>query len=135
MLIGSIGYIVSLSIASTIFFINGDAFTNFSGSLLLGALILFVMSHSFGQGAVVWVFISEIFPNKVRALGQSIGSFTLWVFAALISQTFPMVIGVFGAGTIFAIYCGFMILQLIWVIFIMPETKGIPLEEIEKRLK
>ncbi len=135
MMIGSIGYIISLSMASILFYSNGEEFTNFSGNLLLGSLILFIMSHAFGQGAVVWVFISEIFPNKVRAMGQSIGAFTLWVFAALISQTFPIIVGVFGAGPIFAIYCGFMVLQLIWVLVFMPETKGIPLEEIANRLK
>ncbi len=135
MLIGTIGYIISLSTASVIFYSNSEGFSSIGGYILLGSLILFIMSHAFGQGAVVWVFISEVFPNKVRAMGQSIGSFTVWVFAALISQTFPIIVGRFGGGIIFAIYCGFMILQLIWVLVYMPETKGVPLEEMAKRLK
>jgi len=135
MIVGSIGYIVSLATVSVVFFLNGEAFTGLSGTVLLGALIVFVASHSFGQGAVIWVFISEIFPNNVRAMGQSFSSFILWIFAALVSQTFPMIIGSFGGGTIFAVYCGFMIIQLIWVLVLMPETKGIPLEEIHKKLK
>ena len=84
---------------------------------------------------VIWVFISEIFPNKVRAMGQSIGTFTVWIFAALVSQTFPMIVGSFGGGTIFAFYCGFMVIQLIWVLVYMPETKGVPLEEIHKKIE
>lgn len=104
------------------------------GMILLAALIVFIASHAFGQGAVVWVFISEIFPNRVRARGQALGAFTLWVFNAIVSQSFPWIAGKFGGGIIFAGYCSFMILQLLWVVFLMPETKGVPLEEIQKRL-
>ena len=71
----------------------------------------------------------------MRARGQALGAFTLWIFNAAVSQTFPMIAGKFGGGTIFATYCGFMVLQLLWVIFLMPETKGVPLEEIQKHLK
>jgi MFS family permease len=82
---------------------------------------------------VIWVFISEIFPNRVRARGQALGSFTHWIFAAVISQTFPMIADVSG-GYVFAFYALCMIGQLFWVIFLMPETKGVPLEQIQKKL-
>ncbi len=84
-----------------------------------------------GQGAVIWVFISEIFPNRVRARGQAFGSSTHWIFAALISQTFPLIAERSG-GYIFAFYALCMVAQLVWVIFKMPETKGVPLEQIQK---
>jgi len=134
MLIGSIGYILSLGLASVTFFINGREFTQIGGSTLLGALIVFIASHAFGQGAVIWVFASEIFPNRVRARGFALGAFILWIFNAIVSQTFPMIAGRFGGGVIFAVYCGFMVMQLLWVLFVMPETKGIPLEDIQKQL-
>ncbi|MFC2113681.1 sugar porter family MFS transporter, partial [Bacteroidota bacterium] len=134
MLLGSIGYIISLGCAAGIFYVGGDAFTETNGTILLAALIVFIASHAFGQGAVVWVFISEIFPNQVRARGQALGAFTLWIFAAIISQTFPVVAGKLGGGPIFTIYCGFMVIQLIWVLVFMPETKGVPLEEIQNKL-
>jgi MFS transporter, SP family, xylose:H+ symportor len=134
MLIGSIGYIISLGTASWAFFKFGSDFSAAGGVVVLSALVLFIASHAFGQGAVIWVFISEVFPNRVRARGQALGSFTHWIFAALISQTFPMIAGKFGGGAIFAVYAGMMVLQLVWVVTIMPETKGVPLEEIQKRL-
>jgi sugar porter (SP) family MFS transporter len=134
MLVGSVGYIISLGTASWVFFTYGSDFSSTGGIILLVALIVFIASHAFGQGAVIWVFISEIFPNRVRARGQALGSFTHWVFAALISQTFPVIAGKFGGGGIFAFYTLMMVLQLIWVLTIMPETKGIPLEEIQKKL-
>jgi sugar porter (SP) family MFS transporter len=134
MLVGSVGYIISLSTASWAFFTFGTEFTAGGGAIVLGALILFIASHAFGQGAVIWVFISEIFPNRVRARGQALGSFTHWAFAAIISQTFPMIAGRFGGGGIFAVYAFMMVLQLIWVIFVMPETKCISLEEMQKKL-
>ena len=133
MLIGSIGYIISLGMASFVFFKYGEDFSKLGGITLLGALIVFIASHAFGQGAVCWVFMSEVFPNRVRARGQALGSFTLWIFNALVSQTFPMIAGKFGGGAIFAVYCGFMVIQLLWVLVIMPETKGIPLEDIQKQ--
>ena len=100
---------------------------------MLASLLVFIASHAFGQGAVIWVFLSEIFPNRVRARGQALGRFTHWFFAALISWTFPIFAEVSG-GHIFAFYAGMMVLQLIWVLRVMPETKGVPLEEIQKRL-
>jgi sugar porter (SP) family MFS transporter len=152
MLIGSLGYIVSLGVVTWAFFKYGTEFKAIAealsegrevvpsaaaiegGRIVLGALVVFIASHAFGQGAVIWVFISEIFPNRVRARGQALGSFTHWIFAAIISQTFPMVVGGFGGASIFAVYTGMMVLQLFWVIFLMPETKGVPLEKIQKQL-
>lgn len=81
-----------------------------------------------GQGAVIWVFISEIFPNRQRAFGQSLGSFTHWFFAALLTLVFPLMTEVLIPEVIFGIFCGMMILQLIWVFLFVPETKGVPLE-------
>ncbi len=134
MIIGSLGYIISLATASWAFFTFGTDFSVTGGRLVLGALMLFIASHAFGQGAVIWVFISEIFPNRVRARGQALGSFTHWVFAAIISQTFPVIAGKFGGGGIFAVYAFMMVFQLIWVFILMPETKGVPLEKIQKKL-
>ncbi|HON08008.1 MAG TPA: sugar porter family MFS transporter [Verrucomicrobiota bacterium] len=127
MLVGSIGYIVSLTATAYSFY------TGAGGIFLLISLIVFIASHAFGQGAVIWVFISEIFPNSVRARGQALGSFTHWVMAAAISWTFPMIATASG-GHAFAFYALCMVGQLLWVIFVMPETKGIPLEKIQKEL-
>jgi len=103
------------------------------GTIVLVSLLVFIASHAFGQGAVIWVFISEIFPNRVRARGQALGSFTHWFMAASISWTFPVIADWSGAYT-FAFYAAMMVLQLVWVLAIMPETKGVPLEQIQKRL-
>ena len=127
MLVGSIGYILSLSAAAFAFY------TNTGGSLLLISLLVFIASHAFGQGAVIWVFISEIFPNRVRARGQALGSFTHWIMAAAISWTFPMIASKSGGHT-FAFYALCMVGQLFWVWLVMPETKGVSLEQIQKRL-
>jgi sugar porter (SP) family MFS transporter len=146
MLVGSIGYIVSLGATAWAFYSYGNEFQaaidavdplattrNVGGTVVLVSLLVFIASHAFGQGAVIWVFISEIFPTRVRARGQALGSFTHWLMAALISQTFPMIAEVSG-GHIFAFYAGMMVLQLLWVLLIMPETKGIPLEQIQRQL-
>ena len=127
MLVGSVGYILSLSAAAYSFY------TGTGGKLLLVALVVFIASHAFGQGAVIWVFISEVFPNRVRARGQALGSFTHWVMAAAISWTFPMIAAVSGWMT-FAFYAVCMVGQLLWVMAVMPETKGISLEQIQKEL-
>ncbi|HUA65530.1 MAG TPA: sugar porter family MFS transporter [Alphaproteobacteria bacterium] len=127
MIVGSIGYIVSLIAAAYAFY------TNTGGKFLLISLLVFVASHAFGQGAVIWVFISEIFPNRVRARGQALGTFTHWVMATLISQTFPIIAAKSG-GNIFTFYAVCMVGQLFWVVFTMPETKGISLERIQKHL-
>jgi sugar porter (SP) family MFS transporter len=103
------------------------------GTVVLVSLMVFIASHAFGQGAVIWVFISEMFPNRVRARGQALGSFTHWIMAAGISWTFPIVAAKSGGHT-FAFYAAMMVLQLLWVIWIMPETKGVPLEQIQKEM-
>jgi FtsH-binding integral membrane protein len=127
MFIGSIGYILSLSAVAYAFY------TETGGALLLISLLVFIASHAFGQGAVIWVFISEIFPNRVRARGQALGSFTHWIMAAVISWTFPMIASISGWMT-FAFYALCMVGQLFWVLMIMPETKGISLEKIQQKL-
>lgn len=132
MLWGSIGYIVSLVAIASAFYANGTDFNNFGGNVVLIGIIVFIAAHGFGQGAVIWVFISEIFPNRVRARGQALGSFTHWFMAALISWSFPVFASI-STGHIFAFYALCMVLQLFWVIKIMPETKGVPLEELEKK--
>lgn len=133
MVVGSIGYIVSLAATAAAFYTYGTDFTPFGGAVVLTSLMVFIASHAFGQGSVIWVYLSEIFPNAVRAQGQALGSFTHWVFAALISWTFPMIAEVSGGHT-FAFYSSMMVLQLIWVLKVMPETKGVPLEELQKRM-
>lgn len=130
MLVGSIGYIVSLSLVAW-------AFYSGAGSLILMmSILLFIASHAVGQGAVIWIFISEIFPNNVRASGQSFGTGTHWVFAAIITLLGPVVIDLFRVNPwpIFAFFAFMMVLQLLFVIFMMPETKGISLEELEHKI-
>jgi MFS transporter, SP family, arabinose:H+ symporter len=130
MYIGSVGYIISLSLMAYSYF--GGAIP---GHLLPYFVFGFIASHAIGQGSVIWVFISEIFPNELRAYGQSLGSFTHWILAALIANTFPYFANNFGAGNIFAFFALMMVLQLLWVAFKMPETKGRSLEEIQKDLR
>jgi SP family xylose:H+ symportor-like MFS transporter len=132
MLVGSIGYIISLGMTAWAFYTYGTDFDQTGGLIVLVGLLVFIASHAFGQGAVIWVFISEIFPNRVRARGQALGSFTHWFMAAIISWTFPMIAEMSGGHT-FAFYTVCMIAQLIWVIMVMPETKGISLEQIQKK--
>jgi len=102
--------------------------------VVLLSIMAFIAAHAIGQGAVIWVFISEIFPNRNRAAGQALGSFTHWLFAATITLAFPIAIRAFDAGVIFAFFCGMMCLQLLWVKLMVPETKGVPLEVIQKKL-
>lgn len=133
MVAGSIGYIASLAATAAAFYTYGTEFTDFGSVVVLGSLMVFIASHAFGQGAVIWVYLSEIFPNTVRARGQALGSFTHWVFAAAISWTFPVIAEVSGGHT-FAFYSSMMVLQLLWVLRVMPETKGVPLEQLEKQM-
>jgi sugar porter (SP) family MFS transporter len=128
MVIGSIGYIVSLSAIAYAFY------AGIGGKLLLAAVLVFIASHAVGQGAVIWVYISEIFPNRVRARGQALGSFTLWVMAAAVSWSFPMIAAASG-WTAFAFYAVCMVGQLVWVLLVMPETKGVSLEKIQQQLQ
>ncbi len=128
MYVGSIGYIISLSLVSMAFFLKWE------GMAVPIFLFIFIASHAIGQGAVIWVFISEIFPDHLRASGQSFGSSTHWVLAAIIPSMVPFLFAKIGAGTVFAVFAFMMVLQLLFVIFIMPETKGVSLEELEKKL-
>jgi len=127
MLVGSVGYILGLGAVAYAFH------TGSGGWLILVSLLVFVAAHAFGQGGVIWVFIGEIFPNRVRARGQALGSFTHWIMSAAISWTFP-IIAASSAAAAFAFYALCMVGQLLWVIFLMPETKGVSLEAIQRRL-
>ena len=134
MIVGSIGYLLSLGFLTGVMFMYEGHFNPTSSVLVLVGLLFFIAAHAFGQGSVIWVFISEIFPNKVRGLGQSFGSLTHWVFAAITTFAFPTVIGNWGGGFAFLIFFVCMCGQLFWVLKMMPETKGVPLEEMESKL-
>ncbi len=127
MYIGSMGYILSLALIAFSFYTE-------SYKLVPVYIFAFIASHAIGQGAVIWVFISEIFPNSVRASGMSLGSLTHWVFAALIASVFPVLANQFGGGPIFAFFSLMMVLQLLYVWRMMPETKGVSLEELQGRI-
>jgi sugar porter (SP) family MFS transporter len=153
MIWGSLGYIVSLGTVAWAFFTYGDVFTKVTkalethqevpadvaaavgtgGTVVLVSLLVYVAAHGFGQGAVIWVFISEIFPNRVRARGQALGSFTHWAMNAAISWTFPMIAAAAG-WMAFGFYALCMVGQLLWVLTVMPETKGVSLEKIQDEL-
>jgi len=105
-----------------------------SSMIVLLSLLAFIASHAIGQGAVIWVFISEIFPNAHRAAGQALGCFTHWILAAGLTLVFPLVIASVDAGWLFLFFCGMMVLQLVWVLTKVPETKGLPLEKIQEKL-
>jgi sugar porter (SP) family MFS transporter len=134
MLIGSIGYLVSLGSLAAVFFLYEGQFSGFTSYLVLAGVIVFIAAHAFGQGSVIWVFISEIFPNRIRGRGQSLGSLTHWVFAAVVSGIFPIIAGGLGGGMAFTLFFLCMVGQLIWVLKVMPETRGVPLEEMERNL-
>lgn len=131
MLIGSLGYIISLTMVAFAFY------SQLGSVVLLLSIMLFIASHAIGQGAVIWVFISEIFPNTVRANGQAFGTGIHWIFAALITLVGPIVIDIYKENPwpIFAFFAFMMLLQLVFVLFMMPETKGLSLEEIESKMK
>lgn len=125
--IGSFGYIASLGLTAWAFFTQHYA-------IVPVCIFAFIAAHAIGQGAVIWVFISEIFPNRHRAEGQTLGSSTHWVFAALLTTFFPKLVSAFPPGYVFAFFAFMMVLQLIWVKTMVPETKGVPLEQMQKRL-
>lgn len=127
MYIGSVGYITSLGLVSAAFFLG------WTGMAVPVFLFIFIAAHAIGQGAVIWVFISEIFPNHLRASGQSFGSSTHWVLAAIIPSSIPFLFNhpMIGPGVVFLTFAGMMVLQLLFVAFMMPETKGKTLEELE----
>jgi sugar porter (SP) family MFS transporter len=127
LLIGSFGYIVSLGLVAWAFFTEHF-------SVVPVCIFAFIAAHAVGQGAVIWVFISEIFPNRHRAEGQAFGSFTHWIFAALLTTFFPKMVTAFPPGYVFLFFCFMMVLQLVWVQLMVPETKGVALEQMQKRL-
>jgi len=125
--IGSFGYITSLGLTAWAFFTQHYA-------IVPACIFAFIGAHAVGQGAVIWVFISEIFPNRHRAEGQALGSFTHWIFAALLTTFFPKMVTAFPPGYVFLFFCGMMVLQLLWVKVMVVETKGVPLEHVHEKL-
>jgi sugar porter (SP) family MFS transporter len=125
--IGSFGYIASLGLTSWAFFTGHY-------SIVPACIFAFIAAHAIGQGAVIWVLISEIFPTRHRAEGQALGSFTHWIFAALLTTFFPSMVTAFAPGLVFLFFTVMMVIQLLWVALMVPETKGVPLEEMQKRL-
>lgn len=125
--IGSFGYIASLGLCAWAFFTQTYA-------IVPVCIFAFIAAHAVGQGTVIWVLIAEIFPNEHRAEGQSLGSATHWIFAALLTTAFPTMVSAFAPGWIFLFFCGMMTLQLVWVRTMVPETKGVPLEALQLRL-
>ncbi|MGB0366972.1 MAG: sugar porter family MFS transporter [Flavobacteriaceae bacterium] len=128
MYIGSVGYIISLSLIAASFLLSWE------GLALPIFLFVFIASHAIGQGAVIWVFISEIYPNHLRSSGQSFGTSTHWVLAAIIPSLVPVLFASIGAGVVFVIFAFMMVLQLLFVYFWMPETKGVSLESLSQQL-
>jgi len=128
MIIGSLGMIVTLGLVSYTFFAK-----DFSGLNVMFYLIGFIAFFAFSQGSVIWVYISEIFPNQVRAKGQTLGSFTHWIMAALISWAFPILMerSAMGGAYAFAFFSAMMVMQLFFAWRMMPETKGQSLEQIQ----
>lgn len=125
--IGSVGYIFSLGLCAWAFHTEYFAIVPI-------CIFAFIAAHAIGQGAVIWVFISEIFPNEYRAAGQTLGSFTHWFFAAMLTLLFPQMVEVFSPSMIFGFFCFMMVLQLVWVKMLVPETAGVPLEKIATKL-
>lgn len=126
--IGSCGYILSLGLTSAAFFSGHYVFVPL-------CIFAFIAAHAIGQGAVIWVYISEIFPDRHRAEGQALGSFTHWMFAALLTTFFPTLVSAFPAGGVFAFFTFMMVLQLVWVHLRMIETKGLSLDGVQRRLE
>jgi MFS transporter, SP family, arabinose:H+ symporter len=127
LLIGSVGYIASLSAIAYAFLTSHYSFI----PILIFA---FIAAHAMGQGVTIWVYIAEIFPNRYRAKGQALGSFTHWIFAALLTSFFPYAVVAFAPAAVFAFFAFMMVLQLIWVQTLVVETKGVSLEQISERL-
>ncbi len=130
MIVGSLGCIATLALVARSFYVE-----DFSGYAVPIYLFLFIAFFAFSQGAVIWVFISEIFPNEVRSQGQALGSFTHWLMASIIAFVFPYMSAKIGGGNSFLIFTVMMTLQLVFVLTIMPETKGKSLEELETKLE
>ncbi len=127
MFVGSFGYIISLSLIALAFYRE-----SYAGVPIF--VFAFIAAHAIGQGSVIWVFISEIFPNSIRASGMALGSLTHWVFAAVIANVFPIFAKQFGGAPIFTFFTLMMVFQLLFVWRMMPETQGISLEDLQKKL-
>ncbi len=125
--IGSLGYIASLGLIAW-------AFRSGQYTIVPACVFAFIAAHAIGQGAVIWVYIAEIFPNRHRARGQTLGSFTHWTCAALLTTFFPQLVSVFPPYYVFTFFAAMMVVQLLWVVTVVIETKGVPLEEIQMRL-
>jgi len=131
LVLGGVGYVVSLSLASV-------CFATGAGKLAVLSIFLFMAAHAVGQGTVIWVLIAEVFPQKFRAQGQALGGFTHWFFAALVSYCFPLFAGraddpstaLVPTWAIFAFFLMMMVFHLFWALFVVPETKGKRLEDI-----
>jgi MFS family permease len=130
MIVGSLGCIATLALVARSFYIE-----DFTGHAVPVYLFLFIAFFAFSQGAVIWVFISEIFPNEVRSQGQALGSFTHWLMASVIAFVFPYMSGKIGGGNSFLIFTLMIVLQLVFVLTLMPETKGKSLEELEAKFE
>lgn len=134
LIIGSFGYILSLAMVAYGFYAHS------APEFMLSFLLIFIASHAIGQGAVIWVFISEIFPTAIRAKGQAFGASVHWIFAAFITLITPVFLdkenGIFKENPwpIFAFFCIMMAMQLVWIILKVPETKGVSLEDLQKDL-
>ena len=124
LVIGGVGYVVSLFACATAFMLD-------AGKVAAGCIFLFIVSHALGQGTVIWVFIAEIFPQELRAKGQALGSFTHWLFAAMLTFAFPVMAAKLSPAAIFGTFGGLMVLHLLWALRIVPETKGRRLEDIK----
>jgi SP family xylose:H+ symportor-like MFS transporter len=127
LLIGAVGLAGCLTLTAWAFH------RGIGGRLVLASLLGYIAFFAFSQGAVIWVYISEIFPNRVRARGQALGSFTHWFWAAVVSWSFPVIADASGASA-FAFFAVMMVLQFVLVWRFLPETKGVSLEQIQRRL-
>jgi MFS family permease len=127
LLIGSVGTAICLAGVAYIFLAHRY------DQALVWLLIGFIAFFAFSQGAVIWVYLSEVFPNRVRAKGQSLGSFSHWFMNALISGIFPLMAASSG-GAPFVFFSAMMVLQFFVVLFFYPETKGITLEQMQRKL-
>ncbi len=125
--IGSLGYIGSLGLCAWAFHTGRTA-------VVPACILAFIAAHAVGQGTVIWVYISEIFPDRYRARGQALGSATHWVFAALLATFFPTMAEAFAPAAVFAFFTAMMVLQLIWVKWMVVETKGVPLDDVQALL-
>jgi MFS family permease len=124
LILGGIGYLVSLFGCAAAFILGWNV-------IAAACIFLFIFSHAVGQGTVIWVFISEVFPQKFRAQGQSFGSFTHWMFCATLTFVFPLMTARMPTWSIFALFGLFMVFHMFWAVLIVPETKGKTLEEIK----